>query len=51
MDLLSNKLNRIATQRLKIYKGEKVNMIGLEDKLYSVILDEDLIGYFVEICE
>jgi len=37
--------------KVRIYKGEKVNMIGLEDKLYSIILDEDLIGYFVEICE
>jgi len=37
--------------KIKIYKGEKVNMIGLEDKLYSIILDEDLIGYFVEVCE
>jgi len=37
--------------KVKIYKGEKVNMIGLEDKLYSIILDEDLIGYFVEVCD
>jgi hypothetical protein len=37
--------------KIKIHKGEKVNMIGLEDKLYSIILDEDLIGYFVEVCE